>query len=289
MSPGNGNTGLPGAREGPGDSVPPAALSEGVLCPDCGYDLRGSTSARCPECGFALGVLRTAASQIPWSYRRELGWFRAYWKTVWLVVRWPKRFCIEMARPVSYADSQSFRWVTLLHVYLPILLGSLMWPVSDYIRGWQGGAVMWWLLGGLQVVALGLLAMVPGLASYFFQSRRLLVEAQNRAIALSYYAWAPLAVLPLVLPLYVATLVCWSPRGIYYAAFPAVALVIGVYAAVLSERRVLRIAQYTLHRSWTAALVRVVLLNALALLLGLLLLLLPLSVFWLLILRDSLR
>ena len=280
---------LPHAADKSAAGLPPAPLAEGVLCPDCGYDLRGSTSARCPECGFALDVLRTAASQIPWSYRHELGRFRAYWKTVWLVIRWPKRFCIEMARPVSYADAQSFRWVTLLHVYLSILVGSVGWVVFDYIRGLQGGALMWCVLGGLQLVALGLFAALPGLASYFFQSRRLSIDAQNRAIALSYYAWAPLATLPWVLPFWLATLVCWSPQGFYYAALPAVGAVIAAYAVFLSERRVLRIAQYTLHRSWTAALLRVVLLNILALLLGLFLALLPLSIYWLLIVWDSLR
>ena len=51
--------------------LPP--LPEGIYCLDCGYDLRGSTSARCPECGFSLELLRTGESQIPWAHRRELG------------------------------------------------------------------------------------------------------------------------------------------------------------------------------------------------------------------------
>ena len=289
MSSDSGNPSPSSAAGESASSASAAPLAEGVLCPDCGYDLRGSTSARCPECGFSLDVLRTAASQIPWTYRRELGWFRAYWQTVWLVVRWPKRFCIEMARPVSYADSQGFRWVTLLHAYLPILAGSAGWVLFDWARGLQGGTRMWLILSGLQIVCLLYLAALPGLASYFFQSRRLSIEAQNRAIALSYYAGAPLGVLPLMLPFYVAMLVFSSPQGLFYAAMAVVGAVIVVYAVVLSERRVLRIAQYTLHRSWITAVSRIALLNVLGLLLGLFLLLLPLSIYWLLIVWDSLR
>ncbi len=44
-----------------------------------------------------------------------------------------------------------------------------------------------------------MLAALPGVASYCFRPRRLSVEQQNRAIALSYYAWAPLAAAPLML------------------------------------------------------------------------------------------
>ncbi len=188
-------------------------LPVGTACPDCGYDLRGSTSARCSECGFTLDGLRSRETQVPWSHRRELGWFKAYWKTVWLVLRQPKRFCIEMVRPVSYADSQSFRWVTTGLAYLPILLGSLAWWAFDRSRGLGGGEAEWWFRGFLLIGSPLLLVLLPGLASCFFHPRTLSIEQQNRAVALSYYAWAPLAFTPLVLPAVLGAMLVWSQWG----------------------------------------------------------------------------
>ena len=178
----------------------------GVYCPDCGYDLRSSTSDRCPECGFALDVLRTRESLIPWSHRQQLGWFGAYWKTVWQVARRPKKFSLEMLRQVSYADSQSFRWVTLLHAYLPILAASIAWLAVKCVTG-RGGSGTVFIFAHVQFSALWLLVLLPGAGSYGFQLPGLSVDHQNRAIALSYYAWTPLAFMPLVVAL--ATVAAW--------------------------------------------------------------------------------
>lgn len=185
-------------------SIPPAsvtpaapeALPVGAVCPDCGYDLRGSISALCSECGRSLDVFRAREPQIPWSHRRALGWFKAYWLTVSHVLRRPKVFCLEVVRPVSYADSQSFRWVTLLHAYVPLLACMLVWLATEAGRGHTVSAGDWWWLGGLLLWVLLMLAALPGLASYFFHWRQQSVQQQNRAIALSYYAWAPLALMP---------------------------------------------------------------------------------------------
>ena len=165
-----------GGSRSPADRPP---IPEGTICPDCGYDLRRLTGEHCPECGFPLEIVRTQEPQIPWSRRRELGNFRAYWQTVWQVGRRPRRFCLEIVRPVSYRDSQTFRWITFLHAYLTILIGSLMWYFFDYEGGLIEGELGWWILGSLQVIAALLLAILPGLSSYEFQSYRLSVEYQN--------------------------------------------------------------------------------------------------------------
>ncbi len=83
-------------------------IGHDLFCQDCGYNLRGLTGARCPECGHSLETIRALESQIPWVYRKEQGWFRAYWRTVWLVMFRQRRFCEEMARPVSFDDAQRF-------------------------------------------------------------------------------------------------------------------------------------------------------------------------------------
>ena len=178
-------------------------LPAGLFCPECGYDLRTLTSSRCPECGFALEVFRTQEPQIPWVYRRERGRFRTYWQAVWLATFKTNRFCLEIARPVSYADAQRFRWVTILHAWVPIVIASLVLFVGKALNDGTTD-LSWWALLSVQACSLLGLAALTGVASYSFHPRHLPVEQQNRAVALSYYSWAPLAFMPLALPLFIA-------------------------------------------------------------------------------------
>ena len=109
---------------------PLPAIAQDLFCQTCGYNLRGLTGNRCPECGGSLDGVRSLVPQIPWVCRKETGWFRAYWRTAWFVMFRQARFCDEMARPVSYRDSQLFRWVTIGIVYLPVLLAGLAFVVT---------------------------------------------------------------------------------------------------------------------------------------------------------------
>src|SRR3990172_1179604 len=97
-----------------------------LFCQRCGYNLRGLTGNRCPECGGSLEGVRSLVPQIPWMYRKETGWFRAYWRTIRFVMFRQAQFCDEMARPVSFRDSQSFRWVTIAMVYIPVLFADIL-------------------------------------------------------------------------------------------------------------------------------------------------------------------
>ncbi|MCK4343089.1 MAG: hypothetical protein KAY37_15350 [Phycisphaerae bacterium] len=263
-------------------------LPVGVRCPECGYDLRGSTSDRCPECGFRTEVLRTRESLIPWSHRDQLGLFRAYWKTVLVACRHPRRFSYEMARPVSYADSQSFRWLTALHAYLPILIGSLIWCAFKAAYWGPLDDGIWWLLGSLQVWTMLMAALLPGLASYFFQAKKLSVEQQYRAVALSYYAWAPLAWTPLLLPIFCATLLAWGSRS--NADLVLLSAVVALYCTILLLSTAITgrfMVLYLLPRG-TTGMLRGMLLILCEVGLGLFLLLVPLSVFYLAVIISSL-
>ncbi len=80
----------PAADDGPARSA--QEIEGDLYCPKCGYNLRGLTSDRCPECGYDICVIRERKSQIPWVYRDQEGSFRAYWKTVWLVMFKNERF-----------------------------------------------------------------------------------------------------------------------------------------------------------------------------------------------------
>ncbi len=178
------------------------AIPDDLFCPQCGYNLRGLTSDRCPECGYSIDAVRSVTSEIPWVHRRDIGWFRAYWKTVSLVMFRQRRFCDEIARDVSYADSQSFRWITVFHAYLPVLLGTIALyafaPARLFgDRTLDGPWADVWPVAILHLCFLIFLAAATGVPSYFFHPRGVPVYLQNRAIALSYYASGSLAVIVL--------------------------------------------------------------------------------------------
>lgn len=174
-------------------------MPEGVFCPQCAYDLRGSTSPRCPECGHPLEQLRTTGSQIPWIHRRQLGLFRAYWRTARMVTFRNRQFCAEFARPVSYTDAQKFRWLTVGLAYGAILCGKLAhWLMVPGAFKEQFGTIEWSLVP-VEAATFLTLAALTGSPSYYFHPRRLPLVLQNRAVALSYYTCAPLGWLPLAL------------------------------------------------------------------------------------------
>ena len=174
--------------------APLSPLAEGVYCPDCGYDLRGSTSPRCPECGYDLALLRSGESLIPWVHRRQIGRLRAYVRTAWLVTFRNRQFCAEVARTVSYADAQRFRWTTVAIAYVTLLASQVVYSQSLAKAGvLQFLAGIEWFAIPIAIAPLLALAALTGLPSYFFHPRHLPVALQDRAIALSYYTCAPLA------------------------------------------------------------------------------------------------
>ncbi len=149
------------------------------------------------------------------------------------------------------------------------------------------------MVGGLQVWALLVLALLPGLASYFFQPKRLSVEQHNRAIALSYYAWAPWACAPLALPAFIGTLARWPPRFTQTFVSASFLCLIGVvlvvfFLVLLCERRIVQFAMRLLHRRLLAALGTIAIFHFLAIALGLLAGLVPLSIFYIVVVVSSL-
>ncbi|MCG3137777.1 MAG: hypothetical protein HJJLKODD_01627 [Phycisphaerae bacterium] len=184
-----------------------------IFCPGCGYNLHGLADARCPECGAAFDAAALRAVQLPWPKRNNLGAFRAYWRTFWMVLRRRELFHQELHRAVSYRDAQTFRRATILYSLIPILLYGLGLAVYHTIDHYSthnqlgvfffGGAI---LVGSTLCLILFLYA-VTGVPSYFFHPRSVPVERQNRAIALSYYTSAPLALLPWMLMLSILALI----------------------------------------------------------------------------------
>src|SRR5437763_7142118 len=179
-------------------------IAQALPCPHCGYDLRAIASERCPECGEPIDRDAARRSQIPWTHRRQIGWWRAYWRTVALVLAHPKKLAAEIARPVSYRDAQVFRWVTIFMAAIPSALVMAAWwrSADPWERSRAFGRLlpidsrMLWFpdlpddFQGILIVASAAITMlitVTGAQSYFFHPRSLSVAMQNRAIALSYY------------------------------------------------------------------------------------------------------
>jgi len=170
-----------------------------VYCQQCGYNLRGLTGDRCPECGHSLQDIRSPASRLPWIKRGARGWIRAYWATVWMAMFRQGRFCMEMVRPVSYADAQWFRFVTGLHIVIP--WGAFIWGayffVWRHLRGNDFGDAILRSAWSPVVLCLCLVLFVAaatGVPSYFFHPKSLPLAVQNRAVAMSYYACGAMAV-----------------------------------------------------------------------------------------------
>ena len=86
-----------------------------VLCPGCGYDLRGTAGERCSECGLAIDRAALERSGFPWAHRASLGPLRAFLKTVWLVTADAASLRYEVAKQQRPRDGASFRrWVAVI-------------------------------------------------------------------------------------------------------------------------------------------------------------------------------
>ncbi len=186
-----------------GDAVAAAVIVDDFFCPECAYNVRGVTGDCCPECGYSLETIRSSETRLPWAVRDRIGRVRAYWRTVRMVMFRQRRLCEEIARPISFADSQKFRWVTIALAYAPVLVSTLIAyatvkaPFDDAMFDGLYAAV--WPTAVLHVCFVLYLAAATGVPSYFFHPRFLPVGLQNRAVALSYYGCAPLAWLFVVL------------------------------------------------------------------------------------------
>src|ERR1051325_6154318 len=104
---------------------------ESLLCPNCGYDLRGTFVDRCSECGTAIDRAALRTSNFPWAHRREVGRVRAYIKTVWRVTFGGRVLAYEASKLQQARDGRSFARVTGALVALSLISGFVAFTVHQ--------------------------------------------------------------------------------------------------------------------------------------------------------------
>ncbi len=191
------------------DAARPSA--EQLICGRCRYELRGISSDRCPECGQRFDIIHLISDLVPWEGRRLTGRIRAFCATVWEGTFRPGTLARRAAWPVDWAAARTFRRCAIAIGMLSLIGGGIWWRMiadnrlSNALRqGLPSQSTSWvfllnpWSFGvTLLALAIWLATAVTAVSSLNY-SRRLSAMQQKRAVALSAYACAPLAWLPVV-------------------------------------------------------------------------------------------
>lgn len=152
---------------------------------------------RCPECGEHLRFL-TGESLIEWERRAEIGFWRALWSTARQAMFHTRRLAVAIQVPVRYADAVRFRWVAVNWAFGALVTTIVVTAIAqpNILGGLidQYGVVSCFVFLALTYLTLGAISGAP---SYLFHPRSLSLARQNRAVALSYYASAPLFLMPI--------------------------------------------------------------------------------------------
>jgi hypothetical protein len=183
-------------------------LDADIFCPHCAYNLRGVQSANCPECGRPFDRAILASVRLPWAQRQRVGRIRAYWRTVFYALFRPFALAAEMEAGPLLRDARRFWLITVLLAWTPFVILTYVAAFNrPQVRGINiqpvilgqlvtlGSYIAFWPIFIFSVGMLVFLAAATGIPSYFCHPRHLEIERQNRAIALSYYACAVLALL----------------------------------------------------------------------------------------------
>jgi hypothetical protein len=188
------------------------------FCIACGYNLRGLSSGQCPEYGLRIDA--AGGSAIAWEGRREMGVVRAFWRTLMDGMFHAKRLAHAAAHPVDPRSAMGFRVIISLLATLPASL--LFWIIVHTVGGtgflsvWQPGAPSWpftppqfpsgWEIPILWSAGATLWAVLPigafitaylgtGVLQYWVRAEEMSEERKKRAVAVSAYVGAPLAML----------------------------------------------------------------------------------------------
>lgn len=173
-----------------------------IPCPRCGYDLRARTGCRCPECGQPIETFDRPL--IPWIQPAGRSRLAAMWATIWLVFRRPQVIAAAVAYPVQDRDTRGFQRVLVAWAWL--------WTVLSV------AVVAWFEPGLLDLISAGfgwpvLLAEAAGWLLLLWLATSLVAvafhssddpEYGRRCQAAARFAAAPLALVPVPLPVLMA-------------------------------------------------------------------------------------
>jgi len=125
-----------------------------------------------------------------------------------MVIFQEKNFCQQIEAAVPIRDAKRFWLLTIFLAWLPIV-GAWLLPILTVPRLSPWREVREMLVYSVLVpipisafIVIGMLfffAAATGMPGYFCHPRSLPIEQQNRAIALSYFASAPIAMTPLLI------------------------------------------------------------------------------------------
>ena len=163
------------------------------------------------------------ASAIPWERRRELGSFRAFFQTVFLVSARKGDLSVLLDEPVCMDSAGCFRRTAILYAVLATGANALVTVSALQRHGVLAGTAKDALASSLGIVlgtvvlAIGLRA-VTGAVPWFACPKDTDEETQDRAIALSYYTSAPLSLL-LATPIILGVCLALTPLRYYWVVF----------------------------------------------------------------------
>jgi len=92
-----------------------------LLCPECQYDLRATTTGQCPECGDAFDPAKLREITLPWRVRSTP---ISLVTTVLLVLFKPSRLVRELAAPVDERRARKFRNGVVLPLAVLVGVGA---------------------------------------------------------------------------------------------------------------------------------------------------------------------
>ena len=137
-----------------------------------------------------------SAPLIPWERRRQIGYFNAYWRTVFHVLASSGRLAQELAAPLDLRAARGFRRWTVMHAMFGgaavalILIG--FYGHIGVLSDAEAANALIYLSAAALFSALSLYA-ITGAVGWFFASREFDDVVQDRALAIAYYTCAPLA------------------------------------------------------------------------------------------------
>ena len=227
-----------------------------VFCPKCIYNLRGLDSERCPECGYSLAFMKIAESQIPWVHRKQIGRFRAYWRTVWWATFRRLKFGEELTRPMSLPDARRFHYVTMCHVYLAILVLTELLifegPQSLHAAFSGHNVPTLCVMLVIHVCVLSAFAVACRIGGDTIRNRNMPVGRQAHAVGLGYYVAGAFVWLPLTWPImFLACRLALAYEHVWYlgTAFVILGFVFFVFPGMLWLYDLMYIERCILRRS----------------------------------------